>query len=113
MVDGEAAMGALVVVVAEPDYGWTKSGKARRRPSLEHGLDKALGFAVGLGRVGPGPQVAQAEGLAGLAEEMTAVAGAVVGHHAPHADAVAGEPDHRAGKDGAQLSPALSSRTST
>jgi hypothetical protein len=45
------------------------------------------------GRVGPGPRVAQAERLTGLAEEMAAVAGAVVSHDTAHADAVAGEPE--------------------
>jgi hypothetical protein len=92
-------MGASVVVVVQPDrqlaapVGGGAVGHGIG-PVLEHGLDEALGLAVGLGRVGPGPQVAQAERLAGLAEEMAAVAGAVVGHDPAHADAVAGEPDH-------------------
>jgi hypothetical protein len=59
-------MGALVVVVVEPDRQLAAPvGRRAVRhgvgPVLEHGLDEALGLAVGLGCVRPGPQVAQAK----------------------------------------------------
>ena len=55
--------------------------------------------AVGLGRVGAGQQVAQAQGLPGVAEQVAAIADAVVGHDPAHGDALAGKPDHGPGQE--------------
>ena len=41
----------------------------------------------------------QAQGLTGLAEQMAAVAGAIVGHDPPDGDALSGEPDDGPGKE--------------
>ena len=61
-----------------------------RRPIRERGLDEALGLAVGLGRIGPCPDMLEAEIAAGLGEGLRSVAGAVVGHDAGDGDAEAG-----------------------
>ena len=50
---------------------------------------EALGLAVGLGRIGLGADVLEAETLAGRAEGEGLVAGAVVGHDALDLDAEA------------------------
>ena len=85
-------MGSLVVVVAQParQVGGAGVGAAVRQgvgPLAQQGLDEALGLAVGLGRVGPGADVAQAEQPAGLAEQARDVARTVVGHHPLDPDA--------------------------
>ena len=77
-------------------------------PFAQRGLDEALGLAVGLGRVGPGADVLEAEIAAGLAEGLGAIAGAVVGHHARHLDAEARE----VGDGGWRKATALSFRSS-
>src|SRR5882724_4330022 len=58
-------------------------------PCAQAGLDEARGFAVGLGRIGLGPDVFEAESLAEPAEGNRSVAGAVVGHHSLDLDAEA------------------------
>src|SRR5258708_18138243 len=58
-------------------------------PLAQRGLDEALGFSVGLGRIGFGPDVLQAEAFAGAGEGEGFVAGAVVGHDAHDLDAEA------------------------
>src|SRR3954453_6309445 len=58
-------------------------------PFAQSGLDEALGFAVGLGRIGLGPDVLEAEIAAGRAEGLGAIAGAIVGHHTGNRDAKA------------------------
>ena len=99
-------MGSLEVVVAEPTG--QVGGPGRRAaiwqgvgPLAQQGLDEAFGLAVGLGRVRPGAEVAQAEHPAGLAKEARDVARAVVGHHAldPNAETLepAQRPDEEAG----------------
>ena len=52
-----------------------------------------------LRRVGAGQEVAQPQRLPGLAEQVAAVADAVVGHDPAHGDALAGEPDHGPGQE--------------
>jgi hypothetical protein len=59
-------------------------------PLPQRGLDEALGLTVGLGRVGLGEDVLQAEPGAGLGEGPGSIAGAVVGHDAADDDAEAG-----------------------
>jgi hypothetical protein len=58
-------------------------------PLAQTSLDEALGLAVGLGRIGFGPDVFEAEPLAEPAEGKRFVAGAVVGHHPLDLDAEA------------------------
>src|ERR1700744_5606153 len=66
-------------------------------PFIEHGLDEALGFAVGAWRVGPGAAICEGELVACTGEGAAFVAGAVVGEHAPDADAELAEPGNRFG----------------
>ena len=61
-------------------------------PFLAEGLDKALGLAVGSGRVGPGADVPQPQGLAGPGERLGDVGRAVIAHHPAALDALAVEP---------------------
>ncbi len=56
-------------------------------PFAQGGLDDALGLAVCLGRIGLGPDVLEAEITASGAEDLGAVAGAIIGHHAGNRDA--------------------------
>jgi hypothetical protein len=58
-------------------------------PFAQAGLDEALGFAVGLWRVGPGADVFEAKPFAEPAEGEGLIAGAVVGHDALDLDAEA------------------------
>ena len=60
-------------------------------PFAERGLDEALGFAIGLGSVGLGKAVLEAEGGGGGGHGVSAVAGAVIGVDALGFDAVAVE----------------------
>jgi len=57
-------------------------------PLAGEGLDEAFGLAVGLGAVGSGEAMLDAELLAGLGEEFGAVGGAAVGEDALDADAM-------------------------
>src|SRR5258708_3097590 len=58
-------------------------------PLAQASLDEALGLAVGLGRIGLGSDVFEAEPLAEPAEGKRFVAGAVVSHHPLDLDAEA------------------------
>src|SRR6185437_15248562 len=51
-------------------------------PFAERCLDEALGLTVGLGCVGPGSDVLEAQLLAGIPKGFGTVTGAVVGHDA-------------------------------
>ena len=67
-------MRSLVVVVAQPSrkVGGAGVGAAVRQgvgPLTQERLDEALGLAVGLGRVRPGADVAQAQEPTHLAEK--------------------------------------------
>ena len=68
-------------------------------PLAHQGLDEAFSLAVGLGRVGSGADVAQAEQTASLAEQARDIARAVVGHHPFDPDALALEPAQRADQE--------------
>ena len=57
-------------------------------PLAGDGLDEALGLAIGLGAIGFGELVFEAEVLAGLGEEFGAIGGAAVGEDALDVDAV-------------------------
>jgi hypothetical protein len=57
-------------------------------PFAGEGLDEAFGLAIGLGTVGAGEEVAEAELVAGGGEEFGAVGGAAVGEDALEGDAV-------------------------
>ncbi len=59
-------------------------------PFAKRGLDKALGLAVGAGRIGSRETVANAELRAALAKLPGAIATAVVGKQVADADAVLG-----------------------
>src|SRR5690606_22004364 len=50
-------------------------------PVAERGLDEALGFAIGLGRIWPGADVLEPQFSTGTTEGFGAIARAVVGHH--------------------------------
>jgi hypothetical protein len=104
-------MGSLVVVVAQPSgrVGGAAVRAAVRQgvgPLAQERLNEAFGLAVGLGRVRPGAEVAQAQQPAGLAQQARDVARAVVGHHALDPDALALEPAQRADQEaGDRLAP--------
>ena len=68
-------------------------------PAAEQGADEAFGFAVGLGPVGAGAEVADAEGAAGDGVDRGAVGGAVVGDQPLDGDAVAGVVRDRAAQE--------------
>src|SRR6478752_1643276 len=82
----------MPIVSMEPD-GELLGSTSRSRvglgigPFAKRGLDEAFCLAVGLGRVRPGPDVLEAEILAGVAEFLGAIAGTVVGHDAKDANA--------------------------
>ena len=93
-------MGSLEVVVAEParEVGGTGLGSAVRQsvsPFAQQGLNEPLGLAVGLGCVGPGADVAQAQHPAGLTKAARDITRAVVGHHALDPNAETLEPAQR------------------
>ncbi len=58
-------------------------------PFTNGGLDEALGLAVGLGSVGAGADMLEAELAAGGAEVQGVEAGTIVGHNALEFDAQA------------------------
>src|SRR5438477_7664690 len=81
----QATMGPVPVVAMQPS--WQLVGSAigvgvglSVSPFPQRALDEALGLAVGLRRVRPGPDVLESEIAAGIAEVEGFVAGAVVGH---------------------------------
>lgn len=84
-----------VPIVPMQPYGQFGGSVVRGRigdgvgPFPESSLDEALGLAVGLGRIGLGPDMLEAEVSAGLGEGFRPVAGAVVGHDAGDGDAEA------------------------
>ncbi len=88
-----------VVVVDEPLE--RKSSLAGRGEDLDVQAlgqdrpDPALRLAVGLGPIGAGPEVAQAEPAPGATEDPTPVRAAVVGQEALDRDAVGPEPAQR------------------
>ena len=57
-------------------------------PFAGDGLDEAFGLAVGLGAVGTGEDVFEAEVLAGGGKELGAISGAAVGEDAEDGDAM-------------------------
>ena len=76
--EGKKKGGAVVAGVIGASVG----------PLAGDGLDEALGLAVGLGAVGSGEAVADAELEAGGGEEFGAVGGAAVGEDATDGDAI-------------------------
>ena len=81
----EAGMRAVPVVAMEPDrqlraslFGVLVSDSIG--PFAQRGLDEAFGLAIGLWRVRPREDMAQAEGFAGFSKSLRAIARAVVGH---------------------------------
>ena len=75
---------SVMVVVPEPSVkgGGAFGAVAVDRavgPAAEEGADEPFGFAVGLGSVGAGAQVADPEGAAGDRVDRGAVGAAVVG----------------------------------
>jgi hypothetical protein len=59
-------------------------------PLAAEGLDEPFGFADGSARVGPGSDVPEPEGAAGLGEPPGDVGGAFLAHHPPTLDALGG-----------------------
>ena len=57
-------------------------------PFAQGGLDKALGFAIGLWGVGASEAMFETEGSDGIAHDARAIAGAVIGVNALGVDAV-------------------------
>src|ERR1700733_2580567 len=76
--------GAFCAVAVEGSVG----------PATEDGADEALGFAVGLGSVGAGAEVPDAEGAAGDRVDHGPVGVAVVGEELLDGDSVAGVERH-------------------
>src|ERR1039458_9895701 len=84
-----------MVVVIEPSVkrGGALGARAVDRavgPATQEGADEAFGFAVGLGSVGAGAEVADPEGAAGGSVDRGAVGAAVIGQDPLDGDAVAG-----------------------
>ena len=71
--------------VRQPGFGVLAG--LRVGPFSECGLDESLCFSVGFRGVWPGPDVFQAQLLAGVSEGEGCVAGTVVGHDACDGDA--------------------------
>src|SRR5882672_11522727 len=95
----ETAMRPTAIVVQEP--GLQRRGAHFRLgigadigPFPQQGLDEAFGLAVGLGPIGSGSQVAQAQGAASVAEEDRTIGRAVVRQDAPDVNPQALEPGH-------------------
>ena len=61
-------------------------------PLLAQGLNEPLRFAVCAGRVGPGADVSEAQGAAGLVERLGDIGRAFVAHHPTALDALEVEP---------------------
>jgi hypothetical protein len=91
-----------VVVVVEPCWQGLAAGgfvgvMVGEGPAVGEGAVEAFEFAVGLGPVGPGFLGCDAEFGAGVAPQMAAVGGAVVGQDAfDGGDAAVGLPGHGA-----------------
>jgi len=97
----EATMAAMPIVVVQPTRQCAGAlGRRVKRhaigPLAQHGLDEALGFAVGAGRVGPRPPVQHALCATGGREDPRAVARAIVREHATDVNAAPTKPLHRA-----------------
>src|SRR4029079_9878175 len=91
------AVTTLPIVVVQP--GGQRLGAlsgagigAAVRPLAQQGLDKPLGLAVGARGIGPRTEVAHARAATEAPETRPDIAGAVVGQHPAHADAVAAKP---------------------
>ena len=98
-------MGTLSVVgVDEGEHGLASFGGGAIGvgvgPFAQAGLDEALGLAVGAGRVGAGPDVAQAGGGDGFAEAVASIGRAIVGHDPLDGDAMGGEEGQRPAQKG-------------
>src|SRR5271157_2201476 len=96
----EATMRAFVVVIVGPrlEAGIALVGIGPVfcvGPFAQRGLDKALGFAVGSWRVGPGAAVVELHLQASQTKLSRSITGAIVGEQCADADAVAGEELHR------------------
>lgn len=83
-------MEVIVVKVEREEGGAMVAGVvgAGVGPFAGEGLDEAFGFAIGLGTIGFGELVSEAEFLAGGGEELGAVGGAAIGEDALNGDAV-------------------------
>ena len=83
-------MEVIVMKVIRKEAGSMVAGVIRAgvSPLAGDGLDEAFGLAVGLGAVGSGEAVLDAELEAGCGEEFGAVSGAAIGEQAGNGDAV-------------------------
>ena len=99
----DGGVGSVVIVEVEPAGRAVAGGFVTVEPgvgpAVGQGAVEAFDLAVGLGSVGPGPFVGDAEVGAGVAPGVGAVGGAVVGQHAFDGDAVFGEPGDGAVQD--------------
>jgi len=69
-------------------------------PFTQRGLDEALGLAIGLGCIGPGADVLEAEPVAGASKGAGFVARTIVGHDPLDPDAEAGVVGERGFEEG-------------
>ena len=83
--EGRQPSGALGAVVPHPAVG----------PFAQAGLDESLGLAVGLGPIGPGVGVLDAQGLARCLEGLGAIGAAIVGQQSFDCDAETAVVRHR------------------
>src|SRR6516165_838594 len=93
-------MGSAEVVVTEPSgQGSTTLAGAGIGPNVgplaQQGLDEALGLAIGLRSIGPGPQVSHALGGAVGAKDLRDVRRSIVRQDATDADPALSEPRQR------------------
>ena len=98
-------MRSLLIVVAEPTRQVLGSGiataiEADVGPLAQHGLDEALRLSIGARCVRPRAVMAQSKALAGVAEAMRSIAGAVIREQCLDGDALLGEPDAGAACEG-------------
>src|SRR5260221_8823146 len=68
-------------------------------PAAQHRADEALGLAVGLRAVRPGPEVADAEDATGDRVDRRAISGSIVSDHALDLDPVTAEEANGAAKE--------------
>jgi len=90
MQGGVRAMEIIVVEVEREEGGAVEAGVIGTSisPFAGESLDETFGLAIGLGPVGTGEAMLEAELVAGMGEEFGAIGGAAVGEDALDVDAV-------------------------
>ena len=92
MQGGMRAMEVIVMKVVGKEGSSLVAGVIRTGvgPLTGDGLDEAFGLAVGLGAIGFGEEMFEAEFVAGGGEEFGAIGGAAIGEELLDGDAVSG-----------------------